>query len=82
MLKGRQRGSQRRVVRVPRRPTAVHRGLVQPLERAAAAQALGQVGHADESLAEGDYPDKARTGDGSGLVLCVPKQSPQNTVQL
>lgn len=28
------------------------------------------------------YPDKARTGDGSGLVLCVPKQSPQNTVQL
>jgi hypothetical protein len=28
------------------------------------------------------YPDKARTGDGSGLVLCVPKQSPQNTVHL
>ena len=27
-------------------------------------------------------PDKARTGDGSGLVLCVPKQSPQNTVHL
>ena len=45
-------------------------------------QALGQVGHADESLAEGDYPDKARTGDGSGLVLCVPKQSPQNAVHL
>ena len=28
------------------------------------------------------YPAKARTGDGSGLVLCVPKQSPQNTVHL
>ena len=28
------------------------------------------------------YPDKARTGDGSGLVLCVPKQSSQNTVHL
>ena len=28
------------------------------------------------------YPAKARTGDGSGLVLCVPEQSPQNTVHL
>ena len=26
--------------------------------------------------------DKARTGNGSGFVLCVPKQSPQNTVHL
>ena len=36
----------------------------------------------EEIIGQPSYPAKARTGDGSGLVLCVPKQSPQNTVHL
>jgi hypothetical protein len=45
-------------------------------------QLHGCAACAQVESAASSYPDKARTGDGSGLVLCVPKQSPQNTVHL